>query len=323
MGLLGNILARYLLSHGYSLRGIDIRPTIKSELDYQQIVGDILDKYAIRQAMKGVNCIIHLAAEHKDVGVSKEKYFMVNEESTNRILECATEFKVNKFIYYSSVSVYGDQNSATEDTLPQPTNNYGASKLAGEKTITKWVQEDPSREATIIRPTVVFGPFSHANIFKLIRYVCDRKFIWIGSGDNIKSIAYVANLVEATHFLLDRMKPGLQLFNYSDEPQMTTRQLVNLIAQKAGVPTPRLKIPLGIALVAAKFFDIAHLITKTDYSITTARIKKFNTSTCYHAYKIRTLGFKPSYSIEDGLSENIRWYFDNYKVQKEYETSEV
>jgi nucleoside-diphosphate-sugar epimerase len=322
-GFIGQYLAKYLWQLGYSLRGIDIRRRIKSELDYPQIVGNILDNNAVEQAMKGVSCVIHLAAEHKDVGISREKYLLVNEEGTRCLLECATHFKVKKFMYYSSVAVYGTQQSATEETLPRPANHYGDSKLAAERVVTKWIQEDPTREVVIIRPTVVFGPFSQANIFNLIRYVCDGKFIWVGKGENIKSVAYVENLVAATHFLLERMKTGLALYNYSDEPQMTTSQLVNLIAEKAGVSVSNKVVSLSMALLAAKFFDIAHIITKIEYPISTARIKKFNTSTCYYADKIRSFGFTPPYSIEYGLSENVRWYLEKFKVGNIYETSEL
>jgi len=107
--------------------------------------------------------------------------------------------------------VYGEQSSTTEETAPRPINPYGASKLAAEQEIVRWANEDKSRTAIILRPTVVFGPHSKANIFRLIRQVCDGRFLMVGSGKNIKSIVYVKNLVDATIYLKDKCQAGLHI----------------------------------------------------------------------------------------------------------------
>jgi len=322
-GFIGRHLIRRLMRRGVSLRGIDIRPRPADSPSYPQVAGNIRDRNAVMRAMSGVQCVIHLAAEHKDFGITREKYFEVNEAGTKQLLLCASELDVKQFIFYSSVAVYGTDGASEEDSVPEPSNAYGASKLAGELAVRAWAGEDPTRKAVIIRPTVVFGPFSRANILKLIAYVCDKKFIWVGSGEQVKSIAYVDNLVAATEFLLGDMKPGVEVFNYSEEPQMTTRQLVSLIAQKSGVAEPQLKIPLGVALRVAKVFDIVGALTKTDLPVTTARLRKFNTPTVYRSEAIRLRGFIPPFSTAEGLEQTIRWYLEEVKTGKalQFETS--
>ncbi|MBL7074166.1 NAD(P)-dependent oxidoreductase [candidate division KSB1 bacterium] len=315
-GFIGSFLAQALLEAGHTIRGLDINNDGKHLNNFPTIKANILDKKAVSKAVKGVECIIHLASEHKDFGISSEEYFSVNEKGTRVLLECASEARVNKFIFFSSVAVYGDQQATTEETPPNPTNPYGASKLAAEKVIKYWVYENPQRQVVIIRPTVVFGPRNFANIFRLIKQVCDRRFIWIGKGDNIKSVAYVENLVAATLFLLDRMKPGLEVFNYSDEPHMKTRQLVNLIAEKAGVPVTKCIVPFGFALFFSKIFDAVGSITGHDFPITSARIEKFDTPTYHRAEKIKLWRFTPIYSIEKGIEITVSWYNDEYKPLK-------
>lgn len=307
-GFIGSYLTPLLIKKGYSLRGIDLIPKNNSSVEYQQIVGDILEEEWLNQAMQGCDCIIHLAAEHKDFGISVEKYFQVNVEGTRQLLACASTLNVKKFIFFSSVAVYGYIMSPSEDTVPHPDNPYGKSKLMAEQLVRQWAEEDLTRQATILRPTVVFGPRNHANIFKLIQYVCDKKFIWIGKGKNVKSIAYVENVVEVTHFMLENMKPGLQIFNYVDEPQLTTQELVAIIAAKAGLPAPTFSIPLSVALPVAKVFDLVGLLAHRDFPFTSARLKKFNTLTSYRSEKIRSLGFQAPYSIEEGIEKNVRWY---------------
>ncbi len=307
-GFIGGYLIPLLTNAGYSLRGIDLVPKNNSSAEYQQVVGDIQEEKIVNQAIKGCDCIIHLAAEHKDFGVPVEKYFQVNVEGTRQLLTSASMFNVKKFIYFSSVAVYGSTRSPSEDTIPHPENPYGKSKLMAEQAVREWVEEDGSRQAIILRPTVVFGPRNRANIFKLIQYVCDRKFIWIGEGKNVKSVAYVENIAEATRFLFETMNQGLQIFNYVDEPQLTTRELVAVIATKAGLPVPTFSIPLSVALPAAKVFDVIASLADRDFPVSSARLKKFRTSTIFQSEKIRLFGFRPPYSIEEGIEKNVRWY---------------
>jgi nucleoside-diphosphate-sugar epimerase len=315
-GFIGRHLIRRLVRRGVSLRGIDLHSKPGNSPSYLQVAGSITDRNAVMRAMRGVQCVIHLAAEHRDFGIPNEKYFEVNEAGTKQLLRCASELDLKRFIFYSSVAVYGTGGPSEEDAVAEPSTPYGASKLAGELAVRAWAGEDPTRKAVIIRPTVVFGPFSRANIRKLIAYVCDRKFIWVGSGEQVKSIAYVENLVAATEFLLDDMRPGVEVFNYSDEPQMTTRQLVSLIAQKSGVAEPRWEIPLGVALQVAKVFDIVGALTNTDLPVTTARLRKFTTSTLYRSEAIRRRGFIPPYTIAEGLEQTIKWYREDVKTGK-------
>jgi nucleoside-diphosphate-sugar epimerase len=121
-------------------------------------------------------------------------------------------------------------------------------------------------------------------------------------------VAYVENVVDATLYLLDRMKPGVEVYNYSDSPHLSTFQLVTLIAEKAGTKVPRFHIPLSVASALARVFDLVGSITGRDFPITSARLQKFNTPTFHTAPKILRAGFVPRFSIEEGIEENVRWY---------------
>ena len=319
-GFIGSVLARELFRSGSIVHGIDRSPEEKFPSKYKKTFGDILDRGALLQATKGADCVIHLAAEHKDYGVTSDEYFRVNELGTINVLECAGQSDIRKFIFFSSVAVYGDESTHREDAVPRPNNDYGRSKLAAERAVHRWVAEYPRRQAIIIRPTVVFGPSSRANIYRLISSVTEQKFVWIGSGKQVKSIAYVENLVDATLFLLTKMKPGVEIYNYSDYPQMTMKDLVSLIARCAGVPEPRVSIPFALALPAAKMLDFAGWLTKKNFSVTSHRIIKFNTATIYSSDKLRSIGFNPKFTIEEGMRKNIDWYFDQIKSGQHFST---
>jgi nucleoside-diphosphate-sugar epimerase len=322
-GFIGGYLTRKLISLGHTVRGLDINPDNPQSKICECIVGDICDKETVMRAMKGMDIVINLAAKHHDFGISEKEYFDVNEGGTRNLAECAAQFNVKKFVFYSSVAVYGTQAAPpTEESVPNLPSPYGSSKLAGEKALENWAKEDSSREVLVIRPVVVFGPENYANMYSLIRQIMDKKFIFIGRGDNIKSIAYVENLIEATTFLLNRLKPGMEYCNYVDEPQMTIRQIVNTISRYGGVKIPNIHFPLSLAVVLASPFDILEKITGRLFRITAKRIKKFNTETHFKANKIRETGFKQPITLEEGLRRTVEW-FKNDKMTKGKACSET
>ena len=316
-GFIGTYLSKKLLSSGHEVVGMDINPPKdeKSVSDFH--LGDVTNLQDIIKASFGVEAIINLAAKHHDFGVSRDEFFKVNVQGTKNALDCATKYGIKKFIFYSSVAIYGDVKTfSTEDTLPAPVNDYGRSKLEAEKLINVWAYEDSTRQAVIIRPTVVFGANNYANMYNLIDKIYRKRFIFVGEGKNIKSVAYVENLVDATIFLIQKFKTGLEIYNYSDYPQMTSQEISIIISHYLNRNIPNLKFPLNAAIVLASVFDLTAKFTGYNFPITAARIKKFNTSTYHKSEKIRALGFEPKIELSDGFRRMAEWYLINLHKKK-------
>jgi nucleoside-diphosphate-sugar epimerase len=311
-GFIGSFLTDSLAKAGHQVVGMDIQePNTKENLS-EFILGDILEPEEIMRAAKGADAIIHLAAKHHDFGVSRDEFFKVNVQGVRNVLESLTQSGIKKIIFYSTVAVYDDVKSyTTEDTFTNPFTAYGESKLAAEKLLSNWVGQDQSRQAIVIRPTVVFGPTNYANMYNLIDKIYKKQFVFVGRGINVKSVAYVENLVAATIFLLERMRPGIEVFNYSDYPQMTTEQIVKTIAQHLSCSVPRFKIPLRPAMALTTVFDIIGTVSGYNFPITANRIKKFNTATQYNSDKIRNIGFKPPINLSEGFKRMAGWYLEN------------
>ncbi|MEO8471009.1 MAG: NAD-dependent epimerase/dehydratase family protein [Chryseolinea sp.] len=281
------------------------------------VKGDIRIEEDIRRAVQGKNVktILTLAAKHHDFGVGHDEYFDTNEEGTKMICKVATEFNINEIIFYSSVAVYGiSENISTEQMMPAPDAPYGASKLAGEKVLEKWSAEDPARKVLIIRPTLVFGPNNMANMRNLIRQIDSGLYFHLGKADNVKSVAYVENVVKATMYLIGKMTPGISIYNYADEPQLTTRQISNVIATSLQKKV-RFTIPKTLGVMMGIPFDLMIKISGKNLPISTARIKKLGTSTHHSARKIFAEGFTPDYSTDDGLQKMVEWYKEEKKQE--------
>jgi nucleoside-diphosphate-sugar epimerase len=274
------------------------------------IKGDIRKEEDVEATIKNnnVDTIISLAAKHHDFGIGHDEYFDTNEDGTTVICKVASRHDIKKIIFFSSVAVYGTcEQISTEETQPLPDNPYGASKLAGEKVLEKWAKGDNTRSLIIIRPALVFGSNNVANMHNLIRQIDSGLYFHLGKADNIKSIAYVENVVEAVLFLKQKMSPGISVYNYADEPQLTTRQISEVIAQALDKKI-LLTVPKSLGIMLGLPFDLLIKITGKNFPVSSARIKKLATQTHHSAEKIFAQGFKASHTTIDGLCTMVDWY---------------
>ncbi len=115
---------------------------------------------------------------------------------------------------------------------------------------------------------------------------------------------------------MDHLKPGVQIFNYSDQLQMTTREIVDIITEFIPSSIPEFKIPLSFAVSVGSVFDILAKVTGYNFPITAKRMKKFNTPTHHKSEKIRQLGFEQRISIREGFRRMIEWYLQRVASRK-------
>lgn len=315
-GFIGSHLAVLLQKQGYDVYGFDSFVGKGPSGLSGCIIGDIRDTAATDKALEPVEAVVHLVAAHRDFGVSVSEYNDINVNGTHNVLSGCAKHGISKFVFYSSVAVYGSQPApTTETTTPCPDSPYGRSKLAAEQVVAEWANAESNRQVAIIRPTLIFGPENYANMYNLIDKICRKRFVFVGSGNDVKSVAYVENLAAATLFCLSNLKRGVVVYNYVDEPQMTTRQMVERIAEYAGVSIPGLTIPLSAAMAGTYMFDILGRVIGHDFPVTAARIKKFCTSTHHTAEKIRKDGFNQPVSLEEGFRQTVEWYLERKKRQ--------
>jgi GlcNAc-P-P-Und epimerase len=315
-GFIGTVLVDRLLQAGHVVRGMDIRPPARPGA-YQHIIGDIRVPADVRRAVEGMDLVVSLAAEHKDFGITEEAYFAVNDQGTRNLVEAAAAAKVTKVMFYSSVAVYGDPGGqVTEETTPKPKTHYGRSKWAGEQHMLSWSAADATRSAVIVRPCVVFGPNNFANMYNLIHTIARRRFVMVGSGTHVKSVAYVDNLVAATLFLIDGMRPGAETYNYSDNPQTPVGDLVRSIATHLGIGAPKVRLPLRPVLAVAQVVDLVGRLTGYDFPITGNRIRKLNTPTVIVSERVRQRGFSQKIGVDDAVKATVAWYRARHAQRK-------
>jgi len=266
---------------------------------------DVRDELALEKALKGCDAIYHLAAEHSDNVLPISLYYDVNVQGTKNLLKAADTHGIKRVIFTSSFAIYGLNTGCPDETAPAaPFNDYGKSKWEAEGVLQDWAAKDPSVQLTIVRPVVVFGENNRGNVYNLIDQIARGKFVMVGNGKNRKSIAYVGNVAAFLHHILPQTD-HVQVYNYADKPDLDMNQLTDAIYAKLGRQKAPVRIPYSIGLAGGWGLDILSRLTGRQFPVSAIRIEKFCADTVSSADKIRSIGFTPEWSIEQGLERMI------------------
>lgn len=303
-GFIGSKLSEALKAEGHEIVSLDLEgaPPINIE-----------DKEALVKACAGCDAIYHLAAAHRDDIFPRSRYYDVNVQGTKNIMAAAQENNISKIIFTSSFAVYGlDARTPNEKSAPAPFNDYGKSKLEAEEALQGWAAEDPARSLTIVRPVVVFGEGNRGNVYTLINQVATGKFVMIGNGENRKSMAYVGNVAAFLKHCLNE-KSGTKVYNYADKPDYSMNELTDVIYAALGKKKTALRLPYLFGLSIGYAFDGLARVSGKSFPVSAIRVQKFCADTTSEAEKCRAGGFKPEFSLEDGVARMISYDFSDQK----------
>jgi nucleoside-diphosphate-sugar epimerase len=297
-GFIGSNLVEELIRRGESVRVLDNFSTVRKENiapfleSIELIEGDIRSYHIIREAVEGIDAIIHQAAlpsvprSIRDPITSNE----VNVTGTLNVLYAAKDAKVKRVVFASSSSVYGDTPELPkhEGMIPNPLSPYAVSKMAGEKYCNVF-SSVYGLETVALRYFNVFGPRQDptsqysAVIPKFITAILkDKQPIIYGDGEQSRDFTFIANVVEANILAATKENVGGIAVNCACHGQVTLNELVqkiNDILHKNVTPIYQ-KERLG---------DIKH-----SYANISAAEKH--------------LGYKPVVDFEKGLRKTIDWF---------------
>ncbi len=292
---------------------------IVSNMDKQQssffpeltTIGDIRISTEIEKSLKNKDAVVLLAAEHRDDVSPTSLYYDVNVEGTKNVLEAMDKNGVKNIIFTSSVAVYGlNKKNPTEEHPVDPFNHYGKSKWQAEELLREWFNKEPeNRSLTIIRPTVIFGERNRGNVFNLLKQIASGKFLMVGAGTNYKSMAYVGNVAAFIKYHLENIKPGYQLYNYVDKPDLNMNELVLQVEKSLNKKIPATHYPYWLGILGGIGFDILSKITGKKFSVSAVRVKKFCATTQFDSKVAHNCGFIAPYTILEGLDNKLKYEF--------------
>ena len=250
-GFIGSHLTRALLRRGDSVTVLDnfddaYDPAWKIQnldgLDINLVNGDVRDRAAVEESLRGVEAVVHLAAL-AGVRESLEKpseYASVNVGGTVNLLEAVRSRSGLPVIFASSSSVYGDRESGPfveTDALSFPASPYAGSKRAAELMCNaahlSWGQA-----VTILRFFTVYGPRQRPTmaISKFIRMAEAGDVIPVfGNGNSRRDYTYVDDAVDAVLAALANPQP-FAVFNVGGGSPIRLDALVDAVAEATGQP---------------------------------------------------------------------------------------
>ena len=205
------------------------------ETDTQDMIGDA---WKTRDFSR-YTAVFHVAGiAHADVGNATEQekqlYYKVNTDLT---IACAKKAKaegVKQFIFMSSIIVYGEsagmgkRRVITKDTLPEPANFYGNSKLKAEEGLLKLADE--SFKVVILRPPMIYGKGSKGNYPLLAKMAKTLPFF--PDVQNERSMLYIGNLCKFISLMIENEENGI--FFPQNAEYVRTSDMVREIAEAHG-----------------------------------------------------------------------------------------
>jgi nucleoside-diphosphate-sugar epimerase len=299
-GFIGSHLTDRLLALGHEVVGIDSfsdyyeRARKKQNLDaardnkaFTLVELDLADG-DIARALRGARVVFHLAGQEgarPSWGDHFNRYVNDNIVATQRVLEALRETPVERFVFASSESIYGDAEMfpTKESALPRPVSPYGMTKLAAEHLVFVYMRNF-GIPATSLRYFTVYGPRQRPDM-AFCRFmealVADAPIEIYGDGEQTREFTFVSDAVDGTVKAASADVVG-QVINLGGGSRVTVNRVLDTLEEISGMKSRREYLPAAPG-------DLRH----TGASINVARDR---------------LGWEPRVSLREGLAKQWSWF---------------
>jgi UDP-glucose 4-epimerase len=297
-GFIGSNLVDSLLNQGVEVLGIDNLSTGRIEFLKDALINpkftllkeDLFLSEDLSSFFVGMDAVFHLAA-NADVRFGPDhpsRDLEQNTIATHKVLEAARIAGVKKFIFSSTGSVYGEADVVpTPEDAPFPiqTSLYGASKLACEGLIAAYA-ESFGIQAWIFRFVSILGPrYTHGHVYDFYEQLTQHpnSLTVLGNGHQKKSYLHVSDCIEAIHTSLGKSLNSVNIINLGVDGYCEVRDSIGWITSEMNLDP---EISFG---KESKGWigdnPLIHLST----------------------LKIQNLGWKPKFTIEEGVRDTVRF----------------
>lgn len=237
---------------------------------------DLRDRLKVEKVCKEVDIIFHLAAYAAE-GQSLFSPIQINDiniNSMNNLLVAAVNNDIDKFIFTSSMSVYGDQKPPfREDMTRKPVDPYGCGKAYCENMLEIFSNTFGLKYA-IIRPQNVYGP--RQNIFDPYRNVLmiwmnrimrDKPPLIYGDGDQTRAFSYIEDIIPALANAAFLMKAEGEIINLGSDEVVTINKACQTVLEAMGSELEPIHVEKRVGEVKHAYCDIGKARKLLDYKI--------------------------------------------------------
>ena len=313
-GFLGGHLVDRLLEAGHPVRAHVLEPDAASRLEARGVEvrrSDLVQDGDLAPWLEGVDVVVHcagIAAQR----AAREDIWRVNVEGTKTLLAQCTRAGISRFVYISSVAVYGHAPPPVSEDAPQrPVNLYGESKRAAEEILFRCHSES-GLPAVVLRPCLIYGERDRRLPRFLVR-MSRLPFLPLPHGGRrAVALVHVSDVVQAILAASTSPRAAGSAYNVTDGELHTYRDVLDRLREITGkrpriVPIPGavfhagLKVVLGLARRGrwGKSADAS----RDDLS---ESLRVFDLDSIYSIEKARKdLGFTPRVGLAEGLERTL------------------
>ena len=293
-GFIGSCIARRLINENNNVWVIDnlstgFKENVPPEATF--IYGNCQDPTILADLEKiKFDAIIHMAAQSSgEISFEDPVYdLQANVESTLRLCDFALNNRCRRFIYASSMSIYGTVTElpVKEDSRCEPLSFYGVGKLASERYLK--IYETKGLEPVILRFFNVYGPGQNMSNLKqgmvsiyLAQLLDSDKIVVKGSLDRFRDLIYVEDVVDAVMLSLKSAKAAGKIFNVGTGKRTTVKELLKKLMDLSGIHKPIVEAGPTPGDQFGIYADVSRIRNE--------------------------LGFSPKYTLDEGLKLMIDW----------------
>ncbi len=276
----------------------------------QILIGAVTDREKTREAIASADIVFHLAAAQHEANVPDQHFRDVNVEGTRQLLDASIDSGVKRFVYGSTIGVYGSAlNGQIDEQSPQrPDNIYGITKAEAEELVQEYANKIP---VTIIRISETYGP-GDRRLLKLYKAIEKRVFFMIGNGLNKHQLIYVDDLIDGLYVAASSDNAIGEIFVMAGREVLTTNEMVQAISSSLVTPIRKFRAPLWFFMLAAIILETLLKPLGIQPPLHRRRMDFFRKSFYFSRDKvIDKLGFEPKTDFDDGTKLTAQWYKKN------------
>lgn len=316
-GFVGSRVVRKLLQRGEEVRCLVRKTSPRGNLDglgVTLVTGDLQDPASLREAVRDVSVVYHVAADYRLWSKDPQELYRSNVDGTRNLLEAAEKAGCERIVYCSSVGALGIPKDGTPGTETTPVK---LDDMVGHYKRSKFLAEQEALRAAargvpvvIVNPSTPVGPndIKPTETGRIItRFLNGEMPAYLDTGLNLVDVDDVAE----GHLLAAEKGRAGEKYILGNR-NMTLAEILQCLAALTGKPAPRARMPYGFVLGVAQIneFFVGTLLRR-EPGIPVEGVRMARKKMFFDPSKaVRELGL-PQTPVEEALDRAIRWFTDH------------
>jgi len=314
-GFVGSSACDYLASAGFDVVGV-VRDNVDLSADNRWICQKDLDDTP--EIFETFHAVVHLAARvhifNETAPNSRQKYEQVNRSMTLDLAQKCVAAGVQKFIFASSISIFGRFVTGYIDPLrdPTPDDHYGTSKWEAEQDLINLFSGQDRSQCIIFRLPMIYGPKNKGNMLHLLKAASLGLPLPLGRARGKRSMVYIKNACDAMLAVIQDEqtdRPRTQTFFINDGQDLTSGELYELIYQAYRQKRGLISVPTWWLRRLGDFGSALENIFSTTIFINNKTIARLLDESRFSSEKFfQEYGWVAPYYPQQGIAETVKWY---------------